>query len=90
MVSRPTCILQGSDWWKFIIWNEVMGINQSDSSMGISIWTGFGQGFTQVSGKSSVKSLGKCLGRVLQCFILMHELSCCFTDLFYASGKFTF
>ena len=84
MVSRPTCISQGSDWWKFIIWNEVMEINQSDSSTGISIWTGFGQGFTQVSGKGSVKGLGKCLGRVLAMLymdawiiMLFHRLILC-------------
>ena len=92
MVSRP--ILQGSDWWKFIIWNEVMGINQSDSSMGIFIWTGFGQGFTQVSGKGSVKGLGKCLGRVLAMLymdawiiMLFHRLILCIWKVYILKEK---
>ena len=67
MISRPN--LQGSDCWKFRIWNRVMEKHQADSSMDISIWAIFGQGFGQHLGRVEVRvgqelgqGLGKCLG----------------------------
>ena len=72
---------KGSDWWKFTIWNRVMGDNQSGSSSGKScgkiLWENLvgkscGKFLREiVVGKSCGKLLrenlaGKCCGKFLQ------------------------
>ena len=62
MISRP--IKQGSDWWKFSIWNRVMGTQPIRIQLGKILWE-------NLAGKSCRKILqenlvGNSCGKFLQ------------------------